>query len=142
MKNIYFTVGPSQLYPTVIKHIASAIKKDIPSLNHRGKEFKEIYQHTENMLRNILNIPQSSYVFFVSSGHEGMERVLMNTVYKHSFHLVSGAFSEKFYNQALGLKKQPKKIEILKGAGFDFKKITKCFQSYTMQYFRHATSIA
>ena len=123
MKNIYFTVGPSQLYPTVIKHIASAIKKDIPSLNHRGKEFKEIYQHTENMLRNILNIPQSSYVFFVSSGHEGMERVLMNTVYKHSFHLVSGAFSEKFYNQALGLKKQPKKIEILKGAGFDFKKI-------------------
>ena len=95
MKNVYFTVGPSQLYPTVKKHITAALKEDIPSLNHRGKEFKALYAQTDRALRKLLNIPQTHHIFFLASGHEGMERVLMNTVYKNSFHLVSGAFSEK-----------------------------------------------
>ncbi len=123
MKNVYFTVGPSQLYPTVAKHVSTAIKQDIPSLNHRGKEFKEIYRHASEMLRKLMNIPQGHHIFLVASGHEGMERILMNTVHKHSFHLVGGAFSEKFYNQALALGKKPEKIEVKPGAGLDFSKI-------------------
>jgi len=123
MKNTYFTVGPSQLYPTVAKHVAVAMKQDVPSLNHRGKEFKEIYKHTSEMLRKLMDIPESHHIFFVASGHEGMERILMNTVHKHSFHLVSGAFSKKFYAQALALSKKPEKIEVPTGTGFDFAKI-------------------
>ena len=105
MSNIYFTVGPSQTYPTVAGHVKSAFKEEIFSLNHRGHSFTALYQSVEVQLKKLLSIPKEYSVFFLSSGTEGMERVIQNTVEKKSFHVITGTFGDRFYTTAKELGK-------------------------------------
>ncbi len=105
MSNIYFTVGPSQAYPTIDKHIQSALKEEIISLNHRGKSFTSLYQSAEERLKELLSIPTEYSVFFLSSGTEGMEKVIQNTVEKYSYHIITGTFGDRFYQTAKELGK-------------------------------------
>jgi len=123
MKKVFFTVGPSQLYPTVYGHIDEALKENIPSISHRSEKFMDIYQNTTVLVKKVLSIPSSFHVFFTASSLESMERILQNCVYRHSFHLVNGAFSKTFYKFALQLGLKPEKIEAPFGQGFDFDKI-------------------
>lgn len=120
MKKIFFTPGPSQLYPTVEKHIKTALEENISSISHRGEKFHEIFQNTQNLLRKLLKIPNTHKIFFLSSGTEAMERIIENTVDKYSLHFVNGAFSERFYQTAVELGKKPLKIEVKPGNGFNF----------------------
>ena len=39
MKPIFFTPGPSQLYPTCQTHVEKAFEENIPSISHRGEKF-------------------------------------------------------------------------------------------------------
>ena len=124
MKNIYFTPGPSALYPTVFQHIQEALGKNICSISHRSAAFKQIYHNTIISLRRLLNIPNNFSIFFLASATEAMERIVENCVEDSSFHFVNGAFSQKFYSIAGELKKNPKKIEVEFGNGFDFSNLT------------------
>jgi phosphoserine aminotransferase len=123
MKTVYFTVGPSQIYPTINSHIKNAMKKQIGSLSHRGKDFEEIFSGMTNSLKTLWNIPPEYSVFFVTSATEVMERIIENTVKKESFHFVNGSFAKRFFDIAEELGKQPKKVEVELGKGFDFAKI-------------------
>ncbi len=107
MKNIYFTVGPSQIYPTVVGHTHTALTEDIFSLNHRSKEFEGFYKSAVVQLKKLLSIPKDHSVFFLSSGTEAMEKIIQNTVERHSFHIVTGTFGDRFYEAAKELGKQP-----------------------------------
>lgn len=107
MKKTYFTVGPSQLYPTVEEYTQEALQNDIFSLNHRSKEFEQLYQSAVEGLKTLLDIPQDYSLFFVSSGTEAMERIIQNTVDTNSFHIVTGTFGDRFYQTAKELGKQP-----------------------------------
>jgi len=111
MSKIYFTVGPSQTYPTLTKHIKKAIKEDILSLNHRGVEFKKLFESTTKDLKKLLNIPENYHVFFVSSALEAMERTIMGCVDKGSFHLVTGSFGKAWANYSSMLGKTIFKYE-------------------------------
>jgi len=124
MKNIYFTPGPSALYPTVSQHIQEALADEICSIFHRSDRFKQIYQKTVASLKVLLNIPDDFFIFFLGSATEAMERIIENCVVDSSFHFVNGAFSKRFYNIAKELKKNPQKIEKGFGKGFDFSKVT------------------
>lgn len=124
MKTVFFTPGPSQLYPTVKKHIANALRQDIPSLSHRSSKYQEIIASTTDGLRKLLQVPKTHSIFFLSSGTEAMERIIENCVEKHSFHFVNGAFSKRFYQTSVELKKNAIKIEVPMGQGFNFEKIT------------------
>lgn len=107
MANIhFFTPGPSALYFTVDDHIRTALKEQIPSISHRSKKFKAIYQHTEEQLRLLMNIPEDYYVVFTASATEIWERLIQNCIENNSYHLVNGAFSEKFYSMALAWQKK------------------------------------
>lgn len=88
------------------------MKKNVGSLYHRSKEFAEIYKYTEKNLRQLMQIPVSHHVFFLSSASEIWERILLNIVDKNSYHIVNGAFGKKFYNYAISLKKNATKNEI------------------------------
>src|SRR5579884_2196118 len=105
MNKTFFTPGPSQLYPTIEKHISEALEQHIPSISHRSTKFKEIVKETVSNLRNVLTIPEDYHIFFLSSATEAMERVIENCVEKKSFHLVAGSFGDKFYEIAKDLKK-------------------------------------
>ncbi len=120
MKKIYLTVGPSQLYPTVHKYVLNALKEDILSMSHTGERFQKFYREVSRNLRLLLNIPSGHHIFLVSSSTESMERIIANTVYESSMHLITGAFGQKFYKIALDLKKKPIPIEVSDNSSFNF----------------------
>lgn len=92
MKKTYFTVGPSQIYPTVPKHVKNALKLDIFSMLHRGPEFNNLYIEVIAGLKKLLDIPSDYQIVFVASAHEAMERVLQGMSHNDSFHINTGFF--------------------------------------------------
>lgn len=112
-KNIYFTVGPAELYFTVEDHIKQALKEQIPSISHRSIAFQNIYRKAAGNIRELLNIPESYYILFIGSGTEAWERILQNCVEHTSCHLVNGSFSKRFAQtaEALNLKTETIKAE-------------------------------
>ncbi|MBP6385354.1 MAG: aminotransferase class V-fold PLP-dependent enzyme [Pseudarcicella sp.] len=119
MRSIFFTPGPAQLYPTVESHYNKAFEMQLGSISHRSNQFRNIYQHTVEQLRQLMNIPESSGIFFTGSATEIWERVIQNTVEHESYHLVNGSFSKKFYEFSLELNKFAHKLEKPFGEGFD-----------------------
>ncbi len=119
MRNIYFTCGPSQLYPKVNQYINDASSDGIPSISHRGVTFQKLFAETVLNLKRLLAIPRTYHIFFLSSSLESMERIIENCVEKYSFHFVNGAFSRKFFHITQELKRSPEKKEAEEGAGFD-----------------------
>lgn len=124
MKTIFFTPGPSKLYPTVKKHLKDAINKNIPSLSHRSSAFQEIYREASRSLRRLLRVPKDYRIFFLSSATEAMERIVENCVVKNSFHLSDGAFSDSFYQIAVSLGKKAEVYRVADGSYLDCLSIT------------------
>jgi phosphoserine aminotransferase len=120
MQQIYFTPGPSQLYPTVRDHILQALEEDIPSLSHRSEKFHTIVKDTYDSLRELLDIPKDYQIFFTASATEAMERIIQNCVEEKSHHFVNGAFSKRFYQIALDLKKSSTQTVASTDHIFDF----------------------
>lgn len=123
MKKVYFTVGPSQVYPTIYNHIQQGLDNDLLSLSHTGKEFTEIYEKISSNLKTLFNIPQNFHVFFTGSSTESMERIIANTVRSNSTHLITGGFAQKFHKIASDLRKNPKAITIPLNNETDFTKL-------------------
>ncbi len=123
-KKIFLTPGPAALYPTFEQHLSQALELQIPSISHRGKKFQAIYQATEEALRALFELPSDYRVLFCSSANEIWERLLMNCVAEHSFHLVNGAFSKKFYQFAQALQLKSTQQTVAFGEGFNFDEIT------------------
>lgn len=123
MKKIYFTPGPSQLYPTVKKHILKALEEDIPSISHRSKMFHEMVGDLYKNLRLLFNIPENYSIFFTASATEAMERIIENCVGESSFHFVNGTFAKRFYQIAKELKKDAAAENAELGEPFDFENI-------------------
>lgn len=123
MKKTFFTPGPSELYFTVEQHIKTAIKKGIPSISHRGKEYVNIHQKAVDGLKELVGIPDNFTIGFTSSATEVWERTCENLVDKKSFHLVNGSFSEKFYQVAKALGKDSECINAEPGNCSDVNQI-------------------
>jgi phosphoserine aminotransferase len=120
MKSIFFTPGPAELYPTVEQHIRTALDEQVGSISHRSERFRKLYQHTDEQLRQLLNIPKTHAILFTGSATEVWERVLMNCVEHESFHCVNGSFSRKFYDFAVELHKYAHLVEKPLGEGFSY----------------------
>ena len=98
LKQIFFTPGPSQLYPTVSQHIQNATREQIGSISHRGKKFQMIFQEMKESLIDVLNIPPNYEIFLTSSATEIWERIIQNLIINSSHHFVNGSFSQRFFN--------------------------------------------
>jgi phosphoserine aminotransferase len=120
MDRIFFTVGPTEVFPEVGNLYKEAFENKLFSISHRSKEFERIFQFTVSSLKELLGIPEDFYIFFISSATECMERVIENLVEKESFHFVNGYFAKRFYNISAQLKKNPKSAETAFGTGYDF----------------------
>ena len=123
MKKQYFTVGPSQLFYTAEDHIKQALKEGIPSISHRSHEFEQIFRECSENLKNLFNLPDTHHIAFTSSATEIWERLIQNTVESESFHLVNGAFSEKFAKISSYLGKNVITAEAEWGSCVDIEKI-------------------
>lgn len=125
MAQVYFTPGPAELYPTVSQHIKTALDEHIGSISHRSAAFRKIYQHTDEQLRTLLNIPATHAILFTGSATEIWERMIQNCVEFESFHCINGSFSQKFYDTANDLKKFTHRFEKPLGQGFDYEDFVK-----------------
>jgi len=115
---IYFTPGPSELYPTLASHMQTALANKIGTISHRSKQFQEIYKHTTDGIRMLLNLPDNYQILFLGSATEIWERIIQNCVETHSHHFVNGSFSKRFYEFSLELGKTAQKSEAAFGQGF------------------------
>jgi phosphoserine aminotransferase len=125
MKKVFFTPGPAELYPTVERHIQTALEEQIGSISHRSQKFRDIYRFTVEQLRTLMNIPESHAIFFTGSATEVWERIIQNCVEHETFHLVNGSFSQKFHDFAVELGKYAHKAEKPLGEGFDYEDFSK-----------------
>jgi phosphoserine aminotransferase len=123
MKKIFFTTGPTQLYPQIKNYLNEAIDENILSLPHRSEQFTNIIKDTVSELKNLLNVPENFQIFFLSSGTECMERIIENLVEDLSFHFINGYFGDRFFNIAVNLNKSPEYIKCEYGKNFNFKKL-------------------
>ncbi len=116
---IFFTPGPSGLYPTVAKHIQQALADDVCSISHRSKKYEAIHSHTVESLKALLQIPAENHIFFSGSATETWDRVIENLTENSSYHLVNGSFSKRFYETSKELLRDAQKLEVDFGKGFD-----------------------
>lgn len=140
MKKIFFTVGPTALYPQIKEYINQGIEENIFSQNHRSKEFTDVVRDTVTELKELLNIPDNFQIFFLSSGTECMERIIENLVEEKSLHFVNGFFAERFYNIARQLKKNAEAVKTDFGYSFEFDKINIPFNSELFCFVQNETS--
>lgn len=115
---VFFTPGPSELYPTVARHMQTALENKIGSISHRSQQFKDIYAHAVSGLRSLLDLPTDYEILFLSSANEIWERSIQNTVEHESFHLINGSFSKRFYQVSGELGKKATKYEAPFSQGF------------------------
>ncbi len=121
---IFFTPGPSQLYPGVADFITEALANDLGSISHRSQAFQDIYANTVAQLRQLLNLPANFHVFCLGSASESWERITLNLTESNdeTYHFVNGSFSKKFFSYSKGLGRDAKKYEAPFGEGFDVTK--------------------
>ncbi len=100
MRKQFLTPGPAELYFTVADHMKQAIKDQIPSISHRSRAFEEIFASTQSQLRKLLELPESTRIYFTASATEVWERITQELILKHSHHYVMGAFGQKFHEAA------------------------------------------
>ncbi|MFM2385917.1 MAG: hypothetical protein RL660_674, partial [Bacteroidota bacterium] len=77
-----------------------------------------MYQHADEQLRALMNIPSSHSIFFASSATEIWERIILNTVQHKSAHFYSGSFGKKFCEFAQKLGKTTQAYVSEHGEGF------------------------
>jgi phosphoserine aminotransferase len=122
-KRTYLTPGPSELYFTVQDHMRTAMRDKVASISHRSATFQAIFRDTRQALAELLNIPDNFHIFFASSATEIWERIIQNMVEEESYHLVNGAFSERFFKIALELGRSPEQIIAPYGEAVDLSRI-------------------
>ena len=115
---IYFTPGPSQVYPTVKNHLLNAFEEGVPSISHRSKTFEGIFKECTENLREVLSIPKEHSIFFTGSATAVWDILSLNAIENKSFHLVNGSFSKRFYETVGEWKKDAAAHDVNDGFGF------------------------
>lgn len=97
---ITFAPGPSKVYDALPQYMQDAYQQGILSANHRSSVFMNLYQETEKLMREKLNMPEDYKLLFTSSATENWEIITQSIVEKASFHIYSGSFGKKWLEYA------------------------------------------
>ncbi len=108
MRVFNFAAGPSVLPEEVLKQAQADLLDykgcgfSVMEMSHRSKPYMEISLEAENLLRELLNIPQNYDVIFVQGGASTQfEAVPLNLhVFGKADYVVTGNFAEKAYKEA------------------------------------------
>lgn len=97
---ITFAPGPSKVYDALPRYMQDAYNQGILSANHRSSVFMNLYQETEELMREKLHMPADYKLLFTSSATENWEIISQSIVENASFHIFSGSFGKKWYEYA------------------------------------------
>lgn len=107
----YFTVGPSQEYPRLREFLEQGLAEDIHSISHRSPRFVELFLSASHGVTSLLGAPDDRAVVFAGSATEWMERSLQNLSRERTLHFVSGHFAKRFYDFALEMGRDARKVD-------------------------------
>lgn len=110
MARVYnFSAGPSVLPEAVLKQCADEMMEhgtsgqSVMEMSHRSKEYQAIFDKTEALLREVMNIPDNYKVLFLQGGASSQFAMipmnLMNKNGKADF-VVTGQWAKKAYKEA------------------------------------------
>ena len=110
MARVYnFSAGPSMLAEVVLRRAAADMMdyngcgQSVMEMSHRSKEFQEIIDHTEALLREIMQIPDNYRVLFLQGGASTQFAAIplnfMNGSNKADF-IITGQWAKKAYQEA------------------------------------------
>lgn len=97
---ITFAPGPSKVYDELPTYMQDAYNQGILSANHRSGAFMQLYQETEQLMREKLHMPDNYKLLFTSSATESWEIISQSIVEQASFHIYSGSFGKKWLEYA------------------------------------------
>lgn len=97
---ITFAPGPSKVYDALPQYLQDAYNQGILSANHRSGVFMQLYQETEELMREKLHMPDDFKLLFTSSATESWEIISQSIVEQASFHIYSGSFGKKWLDYA------------------------------------------
>lgn len=100
-----FIPGPTDVLPQVLA------AQTAPMIGHRSDEFEALFAKCQAQLRQLYRT--DSRVFIVAASGSGMqEAAIRNAVNRRVLCFVNGAFSERWYNVALGCDKDAIRVDI------------------------------
>jgi len=97
---ISFSPGPSKVYDQLPEYLQDAYDQGILSANHRSAKFMHLYQETEELIKEKLDVPVDYKLLFTSSATENWEILAQSVVEESSYHIFSGAFGKKWFGFA------------------------------------------
>ncbi|QHE52935.1 3-phosphoserine/phosphohydroxythreonine transaminase [Pontibacillus sp. HMF3514] len=110
MEQIYnFSAGPSVLPKPVLEKVQQELLSyqglgmSVMEMSHRSSHFEEIIKQAEQLLRELMNIPDNYKVLFTQGGASlQFSMVPMNLMnqYKHAYYVNTGSWSEKAIKEA------------------------------------------
>ncbi|MDP4118073.1 MAG: 3-phosphoserine/phosphohydroxythreonine transaminase [Bacillota bacterium] len=110
MNRVYnFSAGPSMLPESVLKKAADEMLSyegcgmSVMEMSHRSKVYESIIYGAEELLRELMNIPEDYYVFFLQGGASSQFSMipmnLMNKNNKADF-VITGQWAKKAFSEA------------------------------------------
>ncbi len=110
MARVYnFSAGPSVLPEAVLKQCANEMLEhgqsgqSVMEMSHRSKEYQAIFDKTEALLREVMNIPDNYKVLFLQGGASSQFAMIpMNLMTKSgkADFVVTGQWAKKAYKEA------------------------------------------
>ncbi len=137
---MYFTVGPTQLYPRFREFLDAGLSEEIASISHRSPRFVELFTGATDALKTLLRSPDDRQVFFAGSATEWMERSVQNLSAARTLHVVSGHFAKRFYDFALAQGRDARKIDQKAGGSFDLTDVPEGFEPELIALTHNETS--
>ena len=107
MKKHNFYAGPSILPEKALERTADAIRElegtgiSLASISHRSKEFDAIMKEAQNLMKELLDIPEGYHVLFLGGGASlQFAMVPYNLMQKKAAYLNTGSWSKKAVKEA------------------------------------------
>ncbi|MTI40076.1 aminotransferase class V-fold PLP-dependent enzyme [Fulvivirga lutimaris] len=100
---ITFYPGPSRVYDKVPKYVKEAFDEGILSINHRSPEFMSLLEHTNQLVKKKLNVPDDYQILYLSSATECWQ-VIAQSYDGLSYHFYNGAFGKKWFENTKKIK--------------------------------------
>lgn len=124
---INFNVGPSNVYPQIKDFLQDAYQEQILSMPHRSQNFMDMVKKTIALFKQKLNLPNDYTLIFASSATECWEMIAQSLVTNKSYHILNGAFGEKWYNYTRVLHKHAERHGFEANENIDITKVQTFF---------------
>ena len=110
---ILFTPGPTEVVPEILAHMSR------PVIGHRGEEMQAILGEVMERGRRLFGAPEHE-LFVTGSSATGLwEAAIRNVVERRVLVPVCGAFSERFFDVAVGCGAEAERIDVEWGKPID-----------------------